>query len=214
MIKTYVVGWGALAANWIPDVRLVRRMEDSDLVLFTGGEDINPAIYGAEPHPSVSHWSPHRDAHECEAFVRATRLGKPMVGICRGAQLFCALMGGKLVQHQRHPSIHMIDTFDGKKITVTSAHHQRQFPFLLPANEYRILGWCDLSPFSWGEDGEDLICLGGKRLPEVEIAFYPRLRALGIQSHPEWAYPCTHRWEERYVEYCQRLVVKLLSNAL
>lgn len=189
--KIYVVGWGYSYINWMEGEPCVS-MEKSDLVVFTGGEDVWPWLYNRKTHTSTS-CNPERDRREINEFQKALRLGKPMVGICRGSQFLCVMAGGILVQHQSHPGIHDIFTACGKNVTVTSTHHQRQYPWDI--DEFNLIGWCYLSPYSWGEDGEDLsintIDVGSEaegiqgNLPEVEIAIYPKIKALAIQSHPE-----------------------------
>lgn len=187
MRKTYVVGGARNYANWMM-TDCVPNMEDADLVCFTGGSDVMPAIYGKKCHPYTS-FDITRDNEERHAFQLAQAMGKPMIGICRGSQLGCALSGGILVQHQSHPAIHDIYTPDGE-VTVTSSHHQRMWPWKLPESDYRVLGWCNLSPFSWGENDQDDMKLledeDVNNLKEVEICYFPKTNFLGIQSHPEW----------------------------
>lgn len=67
-----------------------------DGLLLTGGPDVDPDVYGAEPEPEVYGVDPARDAWEL-ALARST--GVPILGICRGAQLINVSRGGTLVQH-------------------------------------------------------------------------------------------------------------------
>lgn len=67
-----------------------------DGLLLTGGPDIDPTVYGAEPEPEVYGVDPERDAWEL-ALARSAEL--PTLGICRGAQLINVSRGGSLVQH-------------------------------------------------------------------------------------------------------------------
>ena len=52
-IKIYVVGNATNYASWINNHKLVDNIEDADIVLFTGGEDVDPSIYGQEKHPKT-----------------------------------------------------------------------------------------------------------------------------------------------------------------
>ena len=168
-------------ANWMEGT-MVKDMRDAELVVLTGGEDINPALYGRKPHPTTS-YNDARDKRELEGYKLARSLNKHIIGICRGAQLICAMNGGILIQDQDNPHyMHNIYTYDGKRIPMTSMHHQAAYPFILPRTDYKILGWTNnLSDFHYGEGYDE-------QLPppkECEIVLYPKTRALGIQGHPE-----------------------------
>lgn len=73
-------------------------VEMADAVIFTGGEDISPLLYGADFHPKVHTISFLRDDFETAVFHAAIKAGKPILGICRGMQLINALLGGTLYQ--------------------------------------------------------------------------------------------------------------------
>jgi putative glutamine amidotransferase len=72
-----------------------------DALLITGGSDIDPAIYGGEPHPAIERTDPKRDALELSLIKRAHEEQLPLMGICRGMQLINLYFGGTL-----HPHIH------------------------------------------------------------------------------------------------------------
>src|ERR1700677_4699649 len=55
------------------------------LVVFTGGADVAPSLYGEEASRETSSY-PKRDIFETIVFQKAHSLHKPKVGICRGAQ--------------------------------------------------------------------------------------------------------------------------------
>jgi putative glutamine amidotransferase len=76
----------------------VRSLEGIDGLLLTGGEDVSPARYGQEPHPSVVDVSPERDELEVALIAEARRLRLPILGICRGIQILNVACGGTLVQ--------------------------------------------------------------------------------------------------------------------
>lgn len=209
-IKVYVVGNSIGYANWIPNRELVSSMEKCDLVLFTGGEDVNPAYYNEPKHKTTS-FNTARDVKEWKEMTKAKELGKHILGTCRGAQLACAFVGGKLVQHMENNDFtHSIVTSTGESISVTSLHHQAQFPFGLPESDYKILGWSE------GESVYHLDGNGKEMNPpkECEIVYYPTIKCLGIQSHPEMCYPPVRIWEKEMIDYMQELVIKLLKNEL
>lgn len=74
---------------------LARRV---DGVLLTGGEDIDPARYGAPRHANTEESDPARDAAELALVAAAREHGLPLLAICRGAQLLNVACGGTLVQ--------------------------------------------------------------------------------------------------------------------
>jgi putative glutamine amidotransferase len=69
----------------------------SGLVL-TGGEDVDPARYGAEPHPRLSTVHADRDATELALFDGARERRMPTLAICRGIQVMNVALGGTLIQ--------------------------------------------------------------------------------------------------------------------
>jgi putative glutamine amidotransferase len=70
-----------------------------DGVLLTGGGDVDPGRYGAQPHPATSRVSGPRDAAELEVLGAAAAAAKPVLGVCRGMQLLNVARGGTLRQH-------------------------------------------------------------------------------------------------------------------
>lgn len=119
-----------------------------DGLVLTGGEDVDPAWYGATPHARLGPVARDRDAWEL-ALVRAARAARlPTLAVCRGVQVLNVAAGGTLVQdlpsecpgaidhdpeHPRETRTHAI-TLDpasrtaravgGATIRVNSVHHQ------------------------------------------------------------------------------------------
>ena len=69
-----------------------------DGFLFTGGEDIDPPLYGEALLPQCGAVSRERDDFELALMAEVRRLGKPMLGICRGVQVMNVFFGGSLWQ--------------------------------------------------------------------------------------------------------------------
>jgi putative glutamine amidotransferase len=69
-----------------------------DGFFFTGGVDIEPARYGEEKKDTCEQTSPYRDELEFSLFDAVFATGKPILAICRGAQLINAALGGTLYQ--------------------------------------------------------------------------------------------------------------------
>lgn len=70
----------------------------ADALLLTGGEDVEPARYGAAPHPALGRVTPDRDDWEIALVHAAKARGLPTLGICRGIQVLNVALGGTLVQ--------------------------------------------------------------------------------------------------------------------
>ena len=70
-----------------------------DGMVFSGGSDIDPDTYGAEPHPETQDLRPERDEAELELLQAALERDMPVLAICRGSQLLNVAKGGGLVQH-------------------------------------------------------------------------------------------------------------------
>lgn len=97
-----------LAAGGIPilvpavyaagDGRLEQALETADVLLLTGGGDIQPRLYGSTPLTTLDHVDPARDDVELRALSWARNAGARVLGICRGAQVLAVANGGSLVQ--------------------------------------------------------------------------------------------------------------------
>lgn len=184
-IKVFIVGNNTGYANWIMG-EIVSDIKDCDLVLFTGGEDVDPSFYGEEKHPET-YSNITRDKREKTFFELALKLNKKMLGICRGAQFLAVMSGAKLIQHQENPlSVHNIMTYDDHIIPITSTHHQAQFPWNLPFGSYKLLAWTrGISKFHLDGNSKELYPNYGK---ECEIVYYKDTDVLCIQGHPENMY--------------------------
>jgi gamma-glutamyl-gamma-aminobutyrate hydrolase PuuD len=140
-------------------------MHNKPLILW-GGTDIQAKLYNQEPLPTTQRPDKHRDDMEWAAIKHAIDHGKPIIGICRGAQLLCAFMGGTLLQHvpshngNPHP---IINNEDQIFKNVAADHHQ----IMQPAGDFEIIA---------------------KSHPDYmpEVVRWPTIKALGIQAHPEW----------------------------
>ena len=81
-----------------PDIDVAEALSSIDGLLLTGGEDVAPARYGEEPHPSVVDVDVDRDAFEVALVEGARKKGLPIFAICRGIQMLNVACGGTLVQ--------------------------------------------------------------------------------------------------------------------
>jgi gamma-glutamyl-gamma-aminobutyrate hydrolase PuuD len=70
-----------------------------DGIIFSGGADLDPASYGADPHPETNGTRPERDRAELALMEAALQRDMPVLAICRGLEIMNVLRGGDLVQH-------------------------------------------------------------------------------------------------------------------
>lgn len=169
---------------WLGDnYEPTRDINSADFVLFTGGEDINPRIYGQKVHPTT-HFSFQRDEYEISLFNQAVARKIPKIGICRGAQLITALSGGELWQNVRHPSYHKIKTIYGTELTSNSLHHQMAKLDKMNPADYKLIAWAD-NVSKIKEDGNGVFSQEGYKEPEM--VYFKNTDAFVMQYHPEFA---------------------------
>ena len=173
-----------------------------DVLLFGGGEDISPTLYKqrASRFTGASNELSKRDVLEKLFFDKAVALNIPMIGICRGAQLLCALSGGSLYQHvNKHGNGHEVDTNTGQTVYVSSVHHQMMNPL---GTKHELIAWSKeiLSNVHLVEGEQNLDVT-----VEPEVVYFQDTKALAIQYHPEFM----SEQDEGY-KYAQDLVNKYI----
>jgi putative glutamine amidotransferase len=94
---------GAVALILPPDESAQRApdhfLDRVDALLLAGGADVDPASYGAVPHPETGVVWPERDRFEIALIRAAIARGMPVLGACRGMQIMNVALGGTLHQH-------------------------------------------------------------------------------------------------------------------
>lgn len=186
-MKVFVVGGALGYANFLEDIIFVDKVEDAEVVLFTGGEDVTPSLYGCKKHPTT-YSNPTRDLAEKEVFNKIKE-NQVALGICRGSQLLCVMNGGLLVQDVSGHAIgrtHAITDGD-VAYEITSTHHQMQYPYNLNEKDYKVL-FRSYQSNSDRYEGDKIevkeILAGG----EPEIVLYHKQgfpKCLAVQGHPE-----------------------------
>jgi len=73
-------------------------LEGTDGLLLTGGDDVDPSLYGEAPHPTYDVTEAGRDAFEIDLVRRALAADLPVLAICRGLQVLNVALGGTLIQ--------------------------------------------------------------------------------------------------------------------
>jgi putative glutamine amidotransferase len=155
-----------------------------DGIVFSGGSDLDPAVYDAERHDETDEAREERDQAELALLGAALERDMPVLAVCRGSQVLNVARGGDLVQHlpevlghERHRHMEGVwsehdvkiepETRVGKLLgehaPVKSHHHQG----------YGRIGR-DLRVAAWADDGT------------VEAIEDPSRRfAIGVLWHPE-----------------------------
>lgn len=174
----------------LDQAELLTLLDRTDGILFTGGPDIHPFFFGEETHANCGNVCLRRDRMELLLLELAMKQQKPILGICRGAQLLNLGLGGAIYQdipsqfHSDFPIAHAqpfqynlpshhVELVPGTKLAaisgtlrleVNSFHHQA---ISRPAPDLTV---CAVSPDGLTE--------------AVEKSDYPFF--LGIQWHPEY----------------------------
>lgn len=162
-------------------------LELCDGLMLSGGEDVDPSLYGQQPHRKLGTVNRDRDEMEIAVFQLARERGIPILAVCRGFQLMNVALGGTLFQDlpsQRHhgiiheqdapitdrwhgatvqPGSCLASIFGVTELDINSFHHQ---------GIDRLAD--ELTPTVWAED--DLI--EGAEMKD-------RSWVLGVQWHPE-----------------------------
>jgi putative glutamine amidotransferase len=87
-----------VAAPLIDTSKAADLMARVDALVLTGGADVDPSLYGQQPHPRLGDISRIRDNWELALIHAARDRGIPVLAICRGAQILNVALGGTLVQ--------------------------------------------------------------------------------------------------------------------
>jgi anthranilate/para-aminobenzoate synthase component II len=155
-----------------------------DMVVFSGGADVHPSLYNGVDRHNLCYTALSRDKLEQRVLEQCKNSGIKITGICRGLQFLNVMDGGFMFQHiTDHAIEHMHEVyfpFSGEKVPVNSYHHQ-----LVGLSKSSI-------PIAWAEPqrsgiyvwpkGQITRTIGQK---EVEAAIFPKIRAMGVQYHPE-----------------------------
>ena len=190
--------WGAYypfdminGVNEKTDVVDPKELRQGDILVTWGGGDIHPSLYKQpqSKHSGAGLMPSNRDECEWALMHRAVVLGVPIIGVCRGAQMLCALAGGRLLQHVgMHHSRHEVMTDDHQLFHVNSIHHQMMYPFDV---EHELIAWTPRPLSDKHIDVDEPIDIP----VEPEFVYFPQVKGFAIQWHPEMLHrdePATH----------------------
>lgn len=210
MMKVFIVGGGFAYARMYEGFgdKIVTRIEDADIVQFTGGEDVTASWYGEHSHRST-YSNERRDDYELSVWEQAFALGKFCVGICRGGQFLNVINGGTMWQdvdgHAIHGTHDVLDILTGRIIPCTSTHHQmmkKGDKGILVAHSVEMLSSSKRFMTGLHQEPQEQIARGVAT--ETESVYYPETRSLCFQPHPEivrQGHPCQEYFFELLGRY-------------
>ena len=168
--------------------RAMGAIEGIDALLLTGGEDLDPAWYGATASPALGDVDRERDLFELALFAAARQRGMPILGICRGIQLINVALGGTLWQHLpgERPSTIEHDRRDARnerthRVAIEAGSRAEAVLrcTTMDVNSFHHQGIRDLAPplraTAWADDG----------LVEAVESASSEPWLLAVQWHPE-----------------------------
>jgi anthranilate/para-aminobenzoate synthase component II len=163
-------------------------MSKADVLVLWGGTDIHPSLYGQKAHPrnqTQTKTIPIRDTVEWYLLKSAMANKKPIIGVCRGAQLMCAFAGGSLYQDVNgHTSNwHHVNTDDGKNFALPGDHHQMMD---VRGTDHTLVAWADNPRSKYYESETVEFNKQYEPIIEPEIVIFKRIKGFAIQPHPEW----------------------------
>jgi putative glutamine amidotransferase len=181
---------GGMALLLPPDDAVAERPDEMlelvDGLILAGGSDVDPASYGARPHPETHGSWPERDRFELALAHRALERDIPVLGVCRGMQMLNVACGGTLDQHLPERVGHQ----DHRHTPGTFSDHQvRLEEGSLAALAAGTVNSAVKSHHHQGLDelGEGLVATGWSTddgvVEAIELPGKPY--ALGVMWHPE-----------------------------
>ena len=174
----------------------VNALKRVDGIIVTGGEDINPDLYGEEHSPLLEDNNEQRDLRDTSDYnlIKAAVAGnEPMLAICRGMQMFNVATGGGLIQD--------LPTYLGKDDAEYKVHRNRPnwarhdialegtskwLKDIVGGNELAdVASWHHqvANPERVGE-GLTVVAYGPDKVIEA-VEYQANNFALGVQFHPE-----------------------------
>lgn len=186
--------------------------DDANVILFTGGADVSPALYGEQRHARTS-CNPPRDAVEAALFWGAvsSQVVKPraFIGICRGGQFLNVMNGGRLYQHvENHTRDHFVKDLASKTVHMCSSTHHQMFR---PAEHAKVLAVAcsDKGEIQSGTPKETYNSrYSAAKDYDFEAVWYPSTGSLCFQPHPE--YPGYKDCKNLFLKYVDTYVSSYL----
>ena len=127
-----------------------------DGILFTGGNDLDPAVYGQSWHPKAEHVDPARQNFEMALLAEVERRRTPTLGICMGSQIMNVYRGGSM--HQFLPEVSRSGELEHRKVGTELRRH----PVKIDPNSQigRAIGKTEISVNTYHKQAADKIGRG------------------------------------------------------
>ena len=162
-------------------------MNTCDALLLMGGPDVDPALYGQQPHPRTYGMNALQDHFEIFLLRAAMLLGKPVLAVCRGIQLVNVALGGTLHQHIDDDTAvaHKPTNFpDGDEFAVHSVQ------IATGSQVHRVIGASEINVASFHHQaidalGEGLTAVAWSSDGFIEAVEHNTTWLLAVQWHPE-----------------------------
>lgn len=167
-----------------PAAELLDRIEG---LCISGGPDIDPATYGAEPHSCLGPVDPVLDRFEIELVRGAIERDMPLLAICRGMQVLNVSLGGTLIQHLPDSSAASLD--HRQEMPGDQASHQVELED--SSHMAAVIGSSSLAVNTFHHQavdrlGNGLVAAGWADDGLIEAVELPGCRyAFGVQWHAE-----------------------------
>lgn len=185
--KVFIIGGGLAYHRMFKhnSFEICDSVNEADLVVFTGGEDVSPSLYGDTRIHQNTWTNPERDVKEQHLFMFCLENKIPMAGICRGGQFLNVMSGGKMYQHvtEHTNSHHITDIRTGEVVYVSSTHHQ----MMRPGKKADVVAIANLKGQREYLEGE--VFKIEESAVDYEVLFYKETNALCFQPHPEMIMP-------------------------
>jgi len=189
--------------------------ETLDLVVLSGGPDVDPLRYGEFPGLYTSRSDPHKEYFDKVLLPLYIDAGVPIFGICRGMQSLAIHFGGRLHQNMYHETSHPDKRFEkvhnlqineriamklgiisktknSKKYEVNSLHHQILDVKTIP-DSLKVIATYPACP--WGG---------------IEAIAHRELPIAGVQYHPEEL--CIDSFSDNIIQYLLHNKKSLLTE--
>jgi putative glutamine amidotransferase len=147
-----------------------------DGMIFTGGGDVEPSLYGGREHETVYMVDAARDAAERELILAAAERGTPTMCVCRGVQILNVALGGTL--HEHLPDVVGEDTLHRAPPRLPVSHSVHIEPGTLLSG---LLGGTECKVESWHHQAVDQ---PGRGLRVVARAADGVIEAVAHERHP------------------------------
>jgi putative glutamine amidotransferase len=167
-----------------PDLSTI--LERLDGLIFSGGGDIDPAIYNGVSHPTIYNIDPERDRFEITLAQLALATDIPILGICRGLEVLLVATGGNLIPHLPDEVgeivIHRADQMHSIEHSVQIVSESR-LAGIIGATEVKVFSWhhqaASTVPLEWR-----IVARAADGVIEaIEHKHHPW--AIALQWHPE-----------------------------